>query len=170
MNPIKDLRDLFVEQLRDRYDAETQKSEAFLKLHAKAQSTALKQAVSMCVSHAKDHAKKVERLLNTLHEDPVGEICEGTVGLINEAWELLARCIDREISDAAIITSIQHIHHHGIAGYGTLCAFANAMRMEEAARVLHDILDDEKGLDRLLSELAADSINNRAVHPMSLNI
>jgi ferritin-like metal-binding protein YciE len=94
--------------------------------------------------------------------DPVGELCEGALGLFHETWELLKRCTDPQVADAAVITAIQHLHHHDIAGYGTLCAFSKALELDEIAHELHDMLEDEKSLDKLLSEMAKNSINRRA--------
>jgi ferritin-like metal-binding protein YciE len=54
--------------------------------------------------------------------------------------------------------------HYKIALYGTLCAFARALGMNEVSSLLDLNLIDEKDSDRDLTHLAEKSINRQAAH------
>lgn len=163
MKPIRNLRDLFVSQLKDRYDSELQQIESFPALEHRAASLELKRLIQTSIAYSQRHLTRLSAIFAGLHTDPVDEVCEGSLGMISEAIRLLDRTTTPEVGDAALISSIQHIHHYDIAGYGTLSAYARALGFDEWARLLHDMLDEEKDLDIELKELAVNVINQRAL-------
>ena len=64
--------------------------------------------------------------------------------------------------DAGIIAASQKIEHYEIATYGTLRQFAETLGFEEAAALLEESLDEEKGADKKLTEVAVNAINVEA--------
>jgi len=169
MEAINNLFDLFVKQLKDRYDSEQQQLESFPKMMQKASSIELKHVIDLSIARSKEHLELLEGIFRKLHIDPVSELCEGSISMINEAWQLMERATSREVRDAAIITSIQHIHHYDIAGYGSLSAYALALDLDEVAHLLHDMLNEEKNIDGLLKDMAVRSINKRASMELDVN-
>jgi ferritin-like metal-binding protein YciE len=163
MKPISNLRDLFIEQLKDRYDSEMQQIEAFPAMMEKASATELKRLILTSIRRSKMHLTKIEKFFYELGIDPVGDVCEGSISMINEAWKLMNRTTSPAVTDAALITSIQHIHHYDIAGYGTLSAYAKILGYDGMAMALHDMLEEEKNLDLSLKMMALSTINPNAV-------
>lgn len=163
MKPINNLRDLFVELLIDRYDAEIQQTETFPMLIEKAHSTKLKHVLKLSLVHSRNHLKHLEEISGKLHFDIVGELSESALGIFHETWQLIDRCTEPEIIDATIVTTVQMIHHNDIAGYGTLSAFSKTLELDEIAHIIHNILEEEKVNDELLTEVAEQSINVRAI-------
>ncbi|WP_020530491.1 DUF892 family protein [Flexithrix dorotheae] len=162
MKPINNLQDLLLEQLKDCYDSELQQIEAFPQLMEKSQSLQLKNAIKLSLEKSEIHLKRLERMLSKMGIITVEEICEGTLGTMNEIWTLMSRITDKNVLDAAIITCVQHIHHHDIAGYGTICAFAKALGNFEMASTIHEMLEEEKNIDKMLTDMAIESINFKA--------
>ncbi|MBX2844210.1 MAG: DUF892 family protein [Flammeovirgaceae bacterium] len=162
MKPINNLADLFIELLKNRYDSEQQQIEAFPELMEEASSTALKNAIQTSINRSKIHFKKIVTIFNSLKVDPVDDVCEGCLVMINDAWKLIRKAGNKEIKDAALITAIQHIHHYDIAGYGSLSAYAIILGYDEIAHELHEMLDEEKNLDEILKEVALNSVNKKA--------
>lgn len=158
METITSIRQLFLEQLRDRYDSETQQVEALPRMLQKATSVQLKHVIHMSMEHSQKHLKRLEHIFKGMGENPVGELCEGTIGLLHEAWELMKRAASPDIMDAAIITSIQHIHNNDIAGYQTLLMYARYMDDYELTKLLRSMLDDELKTDDFLTEMVEEII------------
>jgi len=67
------------------------------------------------------------------------------------------------VRDAGIIGSAQKVEHYEIASYGSLCAFANTLGLNDAAEILKKILDEEKEADEKLSQIAESTVNMEAL-------
>ena len=159
MNDLYELYDLMMEQLRDLYDGELQQFDALTHFDDLATSFELREIIEHHQQETKRQIDRLRVIFNLLSEKPEGEYCEAMNGLINEAKKLAYRSRNDEVRDAGLITSIQHINHYEIAGYGSAIAYAKALNLHEIAGLLIEILNEEKQSDRELSELAEDHIN-----------
>ncbi len=162
MEPINNLRDLFIELLKDRYDSEQQQIEAFPKMMSKASSTELKHTIQNSIDCSSRHIFKLKEIFKKVKTYPEGDLCEANLSMINEVWKLMNRSTNPDVKDAAIITAIQHIHHYDIAGYSSLSAYAKALGMYESAHILLDMLEEEKEMDSTLRLMTVESINVKA--------
>ncbi|MDX1586627.1 MAG: DUF892 family protein [Balneolaceae bacterium] len=156
---IFDLYDLLLEQLRDLYDGEQQQLDILPKLDELADSFELEEIIEY---HRKETIRQKDRLdkvFRQLKEEPEGESCDGIKGLIRETLKLARRCKNPEVRDAAIITSLQHINHYEMAGYGTAIAYCKQLRRHDIAEILLETLREEKASDMGLSEIAENHIN-----------
>ncbi|UZR96044.1 ferritin-like domain-containing protein [Chondrinema litorale] len=162
MEPINNLRDLFIELLKDRYDSEQQQIEAFPKMMREASSTELKHTIQNSIDCSSRHIFKLKEIFKKVKTYPEGDLCEANLSMINEVWKLMNRSTNPEVKDASIITAIQHIHHYDIAGYSSLSAYAKALGMYESAHILLDMLEEEKEMDSTLRMMTVESINVKA--------
>jgi len=162
MERIFNLEDLLVEQLRDRYDAAIQQVKTLEKILEHTLSPQLTEVFANCLEYTREHVARLSEILKSLSKVATGETCEGTEGLIREAWELFDRSVDTPVREAGLVTSLQHINHHDIAGYGTCCAYARALQKEVLASELHQMLEEVKSTDQALSKLAEQTINKQA--------
>jgi ferritin-like metal-binding protein YciE len=64
--------------------------------------------------------------------------------------------------DAGLICAAQKVEHYEIAAYGTLVAWARAMRHADAVTLLEETLEEEKATDKRLTALAERSVNPQA--------
>lgn len=159
-NPeIFDLYDLLLEQLRDLYDGEQQQLDILPKLDELADSFELEEIVEYHRKETIRQKDRLEKIFRLLKEEPEGESCDGIKGLIRETLKLARRCKNSEVRDASIITSLQHINHYEMAGYGTAIAYAKQLKRHEIAEVLLETLREEKASDMGLSEIAENRIN-----------
>ena len=83
-------------------------------------------------------------------------------GILEEAEEGMKET-EGAVRDAGIICSAQKVEHYEIASYGSLCAFANTLGMQDAAEVLRQTLDEEKEADEKLTQLAESTVNMEAL-------
>jgi ferritin-like metal-binding protein YciE len=161
---VESLNELFVEQLRDLYDAENQLIKALPKMADGANSDELRQGFEEHLEQTKGHAQRIEQIFEQLGEKVKGKKCKGMEGLIKEGSETLEEDIsDENVQDAAIIAAAQRVEHYEIAGYGTARTFANLLGEDEAASLLEQTLEEEKETDAKLTELA-EGINVAAEH------
>jgi ferritin-like metal-binding protein YciE len=104
---------------------------------------------------------RLEQIFKGINEKPTGESCKGMKGVIKEGDDLVSKADDPAVRDASIITSAQRVEHYEIAGYGTVKTYARQLNEPEYARILEQILNEEKEADAMLSKIA-DSVNIEA--------
>lgn len=156
---IIDLYDLMLEQVRDLYDGITHKK-AFLHLADKmADAPELDEMILAYLKQTDIQKERLEHLFTLLDESPKGEVSLGLKTLTKAFTKLARRCKIPEVRDASLITSIQHIQHYEMAGYGTAIAYAKVLNRHDVAELLLNNLSEDKDADISLSDLAEDKIN-----------
>lgn len=162
---VKNLEDLFVEQLKDIYYAEQKIHKSLPDMIAKANSAKLKKAFETHREETAEQIKKIEEVMKSLKLPLKGEKCDAIEGLMKEAEGLMKDVKDPEALDAALILAAQKVEHYEIATYGCLCAFGRRLGFDKQAGILHTILEQEKKTDLGLTALAEgpDAINQKAL-------
>lgn len=150
---VNNLKELFLEQLRDRYDAAKQQAVAYPQLHQAVTNAQLADLIAADIEANTDHVKNLEKVFAQLNASPEGEKCEGTQGLVHEANELLTYVTPEGVLDLAIAVSIQHVNHHDIAGYRSCQIFAQTLGETEVADKLAKMLEDERATDTKLNDM-----------------
>lgn len=159
---LENLRDLFLDQLRDMYSAETQSFQILEKMADKASDKKLKERFSKHLEETRGHAKKLEQVFERLGEKPEGHRCKAMAGIIAEIEELMKYEAPPAVMDAGLIAGEQRIEHYEIAGYGTVVEFADELEEKEIENILGSILSDEKKTDWELTKRAESKINQKA--------
>ena len=159
---LNSLQDLFVEDLKDLYSAETQLTKALPKMAKAATDPDLKQAFQTHLAETEVQIERLEKILEELDESPKGKKCKAMEGLIEEGKELMDEDAEPEVLDAGLIGAAQKVEHYEIAGYGTVRTYAQMLGNDEAARLLQQTLDEEGMTDKKLNKLAMQCINVEA--------
>ena len=157
------LKDLYIEQLRDLYSAETQLCEALPKMAAAATNPELKRSFEQHLEETKQQREDVEKLIRAEGANPEGHECKAMKGLIAEGAELMREDADPDVMDAGLIAASQRIEHYEIAGYGTVRTYAKQLGDANAAFVLDRIAKEEGATDHKLTALAERVINPAAM-------
>jgi ferritin-like metal-binding protein YciE len=152
----KALRQLYLDELKDLYSAETQLVKALPKMAKASSSEELRSGFEEHLNQTKGHAERLERIFEMLEESPKGKKCVGIEGLVKEGSEVMDEDYDEEVMDAALIAAAQRIEHYEIAGYGTARTYAELLGEQEHASLLEQTLKEEKETDEKLTELARD--------------
>lgn len=150
------LRELYVQELKDLYDAENQITKALPKMMKEASSDELRSALEEHLEITKEQARRIEQIFENMGERLKAEKCKGMQGVIAEGSELLKEADDDDVRDAGIIASAQKVEHYEIASYGTVRTYAQLLGEEEAVQLLQQTLDEEKEADQKLNALAED--------------
>jgi len=148
------LQELFVEQLRDVYDAEKQLVKALPKLAKAADSEDLAEAIRSHLSETQNQVTRLEEVFGLVGMAAKGKPCKAMKGLIEEGNEAIQEEEKGELRDLAIIAGAQRVEHYEISAYGTLRAIAEQLEMDQAAELLQQTEDEEKQADSKLTEVA----------------
>jgi ferritin-like metal-binding protein YciE len=155
--------DLFLDTLRDLYDAEKQITKALPKMSKAATSQDLKAAFEEHLQVTRKQVERLEQIFSELDEKPGGKKCAAMEGLIEEGEELVEEGEPSAVLDAGLIGAAQKVEHYEMAGYGAARTFASMLGHDEAAQLLQQTLEEEKETDLKLTELAENVVNEEAV-------
>jgi len=157
------LQKLYINELRDLYNAENQLLKALPKMAKAASSPELKQAFQKHLEQTKSHVERLEEVFEDINEKPKGKTCHGMKGLIEEGSEILQEEGDESVIDAGIIVAAQKVEHYEIAGYGSVRTFAELLGQERSAELLQTTLNEESETNEALNQLAEEIVNPEAL-------
>ena len=153
---------LYVDQLRDIYDAENQLVRALPKMAKAATSGELRTAFEGHLEKTRGHIRRLDEIFRGLGHPPKGKSCKAMIGLVEEGEELIRGDMDPSVKDAGLIAAAQKVEHYEIAAYGTLRTFAEFRGDSQAAQALQETLDEEYEADKTLTQVAESQINVQA--------
>lgn len=154
--PDKGFKELYIDELKDLYSAETQLLKALPKMAKAATSEQLRQGFEEHLAQTQGHVERLETIFQSLDESPKGKKCMGMEGLIKEGAEAIDEDFEGAVKDAALIGAAQRVEHYEIAAYGTASEFAQILEQTEHVSLLNETLEEEKETDCKLSDLAKD--------------
>jgi ferritin-like metal-binding protein YciE len=156
------LKELYVDELKDIYNAETQLVKALPKMAKAATSDELRTGFEEHLEQTSGHVQRLEQIFKALGEKPTGKKCKGMEGLVAEGQEMMDEDFEDDLMDAALISAAQRVEHYEIAAYGTVRTYAELLGEDQAVTLLEQTLEEEKETDQKLSDLASD-INVKAL-------
>lgn len=165
---LNSLHTLFVDQLRDLYNAETQLVRALPNMSSAATSPELKEAFNHHLDETRNQVKRLEEIFNDLKETPKGESCEAMQGLIEEGRKIIEAAGDGAVKDAALIAAAQRVEHYEIAGYGVVRTFADKFGYDRAKDLLNETLDEESSADSKLNDLATGGLFSEGINTKAM--
>jgi ferritin-like metal-binding protein YciE len=150
--------DLFVHTLRDIYYAEQEILKALPTMIEKATNPQLRSDLEQ-FAESRNHVSRVEQVfqMHGVERDTVNS--PAIDGIIEEADEIASDVDNKEVLDAALIAAAQAVEHYEITRYGTLVAWAKQLGRMDCARVLRQNLEEEKGADQKLTQIAESKVN-----------
>src|SRR5580704_6428338 len=167
MSKVTTMEELFIEELRDLYDAETQLTKALPKMAKAANSEELRNAFEEHLVQTENQVERLRRIFELSSEKPTGKKCAAMTGLIKEGDEMASDTEETPVRDAGLIAAAQKVEHYEISGYGSARTHAELLGNNEAVRLLEETLREEKQTDEKLTELAQSMINEEAVAAMT---
>ncbi len=156
------LKQLYIDELKDAFNAENQLVKALPKMAKAASSTELRQGFEQHLEQTREHVQRIEQIFQSLDDSPKGKKCKGMQGIVEEGDEVSTEDYEESVMDAALISAAQRVEHYEIAAYGTLIEFAKLLGESEHVDLLEQTLQEEKETDQKLTELAK-TINQEAI-------
>lgn len=164
---FKNLRELFVHQLRVMLSAEEQIVRELPILVVKAADAELQQAFRMHIVETEQQIKRLEKILAEEHQknpaaDATGPLKCKTIGsMCTESEEMICGTRNTWVRDAALIAAAQRVEHFEIAAYGALRQWAWLLGEQQAADLLDQSLKEEGHADHLLTAIS-ERVNPKA--------
>ena len=159
---LDSLEKLFIEELKDIYNAEKQLTRALPRMAKAAESPQLQQAFTNHLRETEGQIKRLERVFKEVGQPVRGKKCKGMEGLIEEGKEMMEEEGEPQVLDAALISAAQKVEHYEIASYGCLRTYAELLGFSEAVTLLQQNLEEEEAADKKLNALAEGGINESA--------
>jgi len=151
---LDSLKTLYIHELNDLHDAESQLLKALPKMAKAASSEDLRLAFERHLEQTQEHVRRLETAFSRLKEKPTRVPCKAMKGLLEEAEEMINADGDPVIKDAGLISAAQRVEHYEMAGYGCARTYAEMLDEEDSAELLQKTLGDERATDESLTELA----------------
>uniref|UniRef100_UPI002269E880 DUF892 family protein n=1 Tax=unclassified Sphingomonas TaxID=196159 RepID=UPI002269E880 len=154
MAEIETLQELYVDELKDLWSANDQMAKALKKIVKQATNDKLKDMLQSSQDGIAKHTDVLKALIEAQDEKLKKEHCKGMEGLVAEALKHTIEEAPKSgpVLDAAIIAQYQRMTHYGITGFGTVAAFAKALKLEDDATKLEAAVADMHKGDDLMSE------------------
>jgi ferritin-like metal-binding protein YciE len=162
MAKVETMEELFLDELRDLYDAEKQLTKALPKMAKAATSPQLRSAFEEHLTQTEGHVSRLEQIFESMDEKSSGKTCAAMKGLIKEGDEMASDTEESSVRDAGLIAAAQKVEHYEISGYGTARTHAQMLGNHQAVRLLEQTLQEEKQTDQKLNHIAESMINTQA--------
>lgn len=159
---LNSLHDLYVDELKDLYNAESQILKALPKMVKAASSPDLAEAFQNHLEETEGQVARLDKIFKKLDVSPKGKKCKAMEGLLEEGKEVMEEDADPNVRDAALIAAAQRVEHYEMAGYGCVRTFAQLLGYDDACDLLQETLDEEGAADKKLTEIAESTINVEA--------
>jgi ferritin-like metal-binding protein YciE len=155
---ITTLEEVFVDQLKDLYSAETQITKALPKLAKAATNPELKKGFQLHLEQTREHVERLKKICSALEVKPTGKKCEATAGLVKEGAEAIHENATPETKDIMLIAAAQRVEHYEMAGYTSACGLAKALGHTDALKALSITLSEEVATDAKLAKVSGPAI------------
>ena len=156
---LETLKDLYVQELKDLYSAETQIIKALPKMVRASTNKQLARGFQAHLAQTKEHATRLEKILKGHDQSTRGPKCKGMEGFLKEGAEMIEEDAEDEVRDAGLISAAQRVEHYEMAGYGCARTYAELLGDRQGAQLLQTTLTEESDTDKKLSKLAESVIN-----------
>ena len=158
----KELKDLFLDTLKDIYFAEKKILSSLPKMAKAAQSDELRAAFEKHEGETHGQVERLEQVFASIGESPKGKTCDAIVGILDEGKEIMDEYKGMPALDAGLLAAAQAVEHYEISRYGTLKCWDKELGYSEAVKLLDATLKEEKNTDSTLSQLAESDVNVHA--------
>ena len=161
MSKITTLKELYVDELKDLWSSNDQMVKALTRIIPQAKNKKLVSMLQGSKTGIAKHTELLQSLIEKYDDEVKKEHCKGMEGLVKEAIKhtIDAAPEDGPVLDAAIIAQYQRMTHYGITGFGTVMAFAQALKLDDDGKKLEAAVKDMYTSDELMTELAESAVN-----------
>lgn len=161
----KNPNEFFANLIKTLHSAESQLETALPKLAKKTNDEQLRKGFEAHLKVTQQQKQRLEKIAEMMDVTPRGKKCIAMQGIINELETNLNEIEQEEMIDSELIMGAQKVEHYEIAAYGSAASMAKIMGNEKALNLLLETLEEEKQQDQLLTKMAEEYINEKAIHP-----
>jgi ferritin-like metal-binding protein YciE len=164
---IRNLRDLFENELRYIYDCEQKLVKKGLPtMIENSTSPELRNALEQHLQETRRHVERLERVFSTIGADAKAAGNDIFDEMADATKDITGDIDSPTLRDAAVIMDSNKVEHYEIAVYGSLVSFAQQLGLQDAAQILHQTLEEEKATDAMLTQIGESVVNRRATQDL----
>lgn len=164
---MKNFYTLFIHELKNIYTVEERIIEALPDVIRAAESAHLKEALQNHLKETKQQLKRLQEVGKELDVELSGQPCPMITALLKDAEKVASANYESEVTDAAIISTMQKVEHFEISCYGALKAYANHFKLSKIHHLLEESSKEEGRANKKLSELAEGSIFKTGINKIA---
>ena len=142
--PIADVRELFVHELGDIYDAEHRFLEGQREMAQEATDRDLKEAIQQHIEQTGQHIRHLEQVYDLLGQEPERLTSEVAQGLVSKAEEDLQEAQGEAMRDCAINAAVIRVEHFEMGSYRGMLTGAIQLGQQEVVNLLEENLRQEE--------------------------
>ena len=157
---LESLEDVFVDQLKDLYSAESQLIRSMPKMAKMSQAPELIACLQEHLRVTERQRERLDQISEMLGVKLTGKGCKAMKGLLEEGREA-EEFGKGPVRDSLIVAAAQRIEHYEIAAYGTARALAQSLGRDQVAGLLDQTLQEEGDADKKLTTVVYDSVYPR---------
>lgn len=143
MEKIETLYDLYMEFVRDLYNAEVLLISELLNFKQMSSALGLKKSIQHYLNDSRAHMQQLEDLIEDMNESLLEDHCRSMKSMIGEAKKLAVRCTAEIVKDFAIAASLQRINQCKVNLYGSLVRMSEDLGLNHNRDILKKCLNDE---------------------------
>lgn len=161
MSTPEDLKDLYIDELKDLWSANDQMARLIKKVASKASDAKLKEMLGASQEGISKHTDILKELIVAQGEKASKEHCKGMEGLVTEATKHIVEEGPKKgpVLDAVIIAQYQRMSHYGLAGFGTAASYAATLGLKDDNKKLKQATKEIYGADEYGTKLAETTVN-----------
>lgn len=159
----ENLDDLLINEIHYLYSSKEQMISLFPRLLQTIGDRQLRKKIASLLEDLQKQKGRLEQISVKFNMELEGYTCKSMEGLVMEANEILSIDTTPDITDAALLATIQRMFGLASVGYGTVCNYAYILGYEEVGFMLHDTLKEVMQALESLNEMATEKINERAL-------
>lgn len=157
------LYDVFLDLLRNIFDAENQIIQNLPRVIQTASNTDLKDALNNHLEETKSQLQRLKKIFKLLNENPTGNNSRAMEALFEEGEKDIRKDLPQAVKNSILIVGCQKIEHYEIACYGSARTLARHLNnvgiddridFDEIADLLQQSLDEESAADEKLTDIA----------------
>ncbi len=167
MKHIKNLPELLVDSIRRALASEREQMSSLPWLTGKAGTSLLKSSITDYRGTKERSIERLNTCLDKLNISQREDYCELTEKLIDNCQFAVSRAAEMQVADVSLIAAIQQITHFNIVNYGSAASYAETLGSGDIAKILHEVMEDEKEMDNHLSHIAKETVNPSAVYALA---
>src|ERR1700676_3916883 len=103
------LKELYIDELKDIYNAENQLVKALPKMAKAASSEELRTGFEEHLEQTRGHVQRLAQIFKELGEKPSGKKGKGMEGFVAEGKEMMGEDLEDDLMDAALISAAQRV-------------------------------------------------------------
>jgi ferritin-like metal-binding protein YciE len=157
--PPESVKDLFLAELRELYDAENRLAETLRKMADAASCRDLKNAFTYHLGETEKQALRLDGIFKSLNLVPIRGTCEAMKDLVKRAEQLIYAEGEPEIRDAGLLGTARCFEDYEMAAYATARTLAERLGFHEVVKILETNLEKQKAADEKLTSVADTNVN-----------